>query len=106
MWNTDANGNDTTNTIGTVSGISTVPESLETSFHQDLNGDGVVGVPAATAASPTSSATQTALVTVASNDTFVFSSSFHAALRMLAARLRSSLMDFHRPQGTPSWRRS
>ena len=45
VWNTDSNGNDTTNTIGTVSGSSTALESLETSFHQDLNGDGVIGVP-------------------------------------------------------------
>src|SRR5207237_501426 len=48
VWNTDSNGNDTTNTIGTVSGSSTALESLEPSFHQDLNGDGVIGVPAAT----------------------------------------------------------
>ena len=33
--------------IGAVSGTSTTLESLETSFHQDLNGDGVIGVPAA-----------------------------------------------------------
>ena len=36
-------------------------ETLETSFHQDLNGDGVIGVPAAAAP-----------VIAASNDTFVF----------------------------------
>src|SRR5258708_14469585 len=29
------------------SGTSTALESLETSFHQDLNGDGVIGIPAA-----------------------------------------------------------
>jgi Tryptophan-rich Synechocystis species C-terminal domain len=78
VWNTDANGNDTTNTIGTVPGSSIALESLEISFHQDLNGDGVIGLPTATNASPSSSATQTALVTVASKDTFVFSPSFHA----------------------------
>ena len=31
--------------IGVVSGTSAALESLETSFHQDLNGDGVIGVP-------------------------------------------------------------
>ena len=31
-----------------MSGTSTALESLETSFHQDLNGDGVIGVPATT----------------------------------------------------------
>ena len=34
--------------IGVVSGTSTALESLETSFHQDLNGDGVIGVRRAT----------------------------------------------------------
>ena len=42
VWTTDSNGNYLSN-IGTVSGTSTALESLETSFHQDLNGDGVIG---------------------------------------------------------------
>src|SRR2546423_1100176 len=45
VWNTDANGNDTINTIGTVSGSSTGLELLEPGFHQDLNGDGVIVIP-------------------------------------------------------------
>ena len=44
VWNTDSNGNYLSN-IGHVSGTSAALESLETSFHQDLNGDGVIGVP-------------------------------------------------------------
>src|SRR6185437_1632394 len=48
VWNTDSNGNDTTNTLGTVSGNSPVLQSLESTFHQDLNGDGVIGLPAGT----------------------------------------------------------
>ena len=48
VWNTDNNGNDTTNTIGTVSGNSIALESLESSFQQDLNGDGVIGIPPTT----------------------------------------------------------
>jgi hypothetical protein len=47
-------------------------ESLETSFHQDLNGDGVIGIPAAT--SPSAAVTNTAPVTVANNDTSVLGS--------------------------------
>ena len=35
------------NTIGCVSGTSVALQSIETSFHQDLNGDGVIGVPPA-----------------------------------------------------------
>jgi hypothetical protein len=45
VWNTDSSGNDISDTIGTVSGNSSALEALETSFHQDLNGDGVIGLP-------------------------------------------------------------
>ena len=45
VWATDSNGNVVSSpTNGAVSGTSTVLESLETSFHQDLNGDGTIGV--------------------------------------------------------------
>jgi serralysin len=71
IWNTDSNGNFVSYSV--YSGTSTALESLETSFHQDLNGDGVIGVPPATA--PSSVVTKVAPVTVANNDTFVFSSS-------------------------------
>ena len=47
IWDTDSNGNYVSSPIGVVSGISTSLESLEPSFHQDLNGDGAIGVPAA-----------------------------------------------------------
>ena len=46
MWNTDSSGNYVSNAIGIVSGTSAALQSLETSFHQDLNGDGVIGVTA------------------------------------------------------------
>jgi 20S proteasome alpha/beta subunit len=49
VWDTDTNGNITTNALGTTSGSSTALEALETSFQQDLNGDHVIGVPAAPA---------------------------------------------------------
>ena len=45
VWNTDSSGNYISNIVGVVSGTSTALESLETSFHQDLNGDGMIGVP-------------------------------------------------------------
>ena len=44
VWNTDSNGNYLSNVIGVVSGTTTAFESLENIFHQDLNGDGVVGL--------------------------------------------------------------
>src|SRR3984893_16829883 len=45
VWNTDSSGNYVSNAIGVVSGSSVALESLEPSFQQDLNGDGVIGVP-------------------------------------------------------------
>jgi serralysin len=59
IWNTDSSGNFIS--YSGYSGTSIALESLETSFHQDLNGDGVIGIPAAAAPA-----------TVASSDTFVF----------------------------------
>ena len=57
VWNTDANGNITTDTIGTVTGNSATLEGLETSFHQDLNGDGIIGDPSVPFAIETSGST-------------------------------------------------
>ena len=45
VWSTDSNGNYTSNVIGIVSGTSTALEALETTFNQDLNGDGAIGIP-------------------------------------------------------------
>ncbi|MBR0713027.1 M10 family metallopeptidase C-terminal domain-containing protein [Bradyrhizobium liaoningense] len=45
IWDTDSNGNRLS--FAAYAGSSTTLESVETSFHQDLNGDGVIGVPAA-----------------------------------------------------------
>ena len=60
---TDSSGNYVSST-GIVSGASAALESLETSFHQDLNGDGVIGVPATVAIESFGS---TSLVQVGSN---------------------------------------
>ena len=46
VWNTDSSGNFTSDTIGVVQGSSIALEALETSFGQDLNGDGMIGIPA------------------------------------------------------------
>ena len=48
VWTTDSSGNYVSSTA-IVSGASATLESLEPSFHQDLNGDGVIGIPAASA---------------------------------------------------------
>jgi hypothetical protein len=63
-WNTDNNGNYlshvsalTSSTSGSVSGTDSGLKSLETSFHQDLNGDGQIGT--SSASTPTSPTTPT-----------------------------------------------
>jgi serralysin len=51
VWNTDSNGNVVSNAVGgIVSGTSYALESLEPSFHQDLNGDAAMGITATPAA--------------------------------------------------------
>ena len=45
VWNTDTSGNFTSIVLNGVSGSSSALEALETSFHQDLNGDGTIGLP-------------------------------------------------------------
>jgi hypothetical protein len=43
VWFTDSNGNYLSSAFDTVSGTSNASQSFETSFDQDLNGDGVIG---------------------------------------------------------------
>ena len=45
VWSTDSNGNYLSNLIGAVAGNNSALESLETTFNQDLNGDGHIGPP-------------------------------------------------------------
>jgi hypothetical protein len=52
VWNTDSNGN-FISTTAAMSPSNTTLESSETSFHQDLNGDGTIGVPTTTNTGPT-----------------------------------------------------
>src|SRR5262245_61373441 len=44
VWNTDSSGNYISNAIGVVLGSSVALESLESSFQQDLSGNGVIGI--------------------------------------------------------------
>jgi hypothetical protein len=61
VWSTDANGNYLSNLTPAVPGNSTQLESYETLFQQDLNGDGIIGIPAGTspAAAQAAQAVQT-----------------------------------------------
>jgi serralysin len=64
VWNTNSNGNYLSNLIGAVAGNSTALEALEPTFNQDLNGDGVIGIPTSTVIQTDGS---TSLVEVGSN---------------------------------------
>jgi hypothetical protein len=45
VWSTTSSGNYSSHLVGLVSGTSLALENLETTFHQDLNGDGTIGPP-------------------------------------------------------------
>ena len=72
-WTTDSSGN-FVSTTGAISGTSTKLENYETALHQNLNGDGVIGIPpvAAKGAASSGGAQQAISVRVANSDTFVF----------------------------------
>jgi hypothetical protein len=55
VWHTDSNGNYISD-FGLLSGNSNTLESLETVFNQDLNSDGVIGVPSAASPAMTQAA--------------------------------------------------
>src|SRR6185437_8115739 len=67
VWYTDKSGNYVSE-LGIVSGSNTTLQSLETTFQQDINGDGVIGVPGTTSGGTTiESYGSTALVQSGSN---------------------------------------
>ena len=74
VWSTDSHGNYLANLVPGVPGNSTALEALETTFHQDLNGDGVIGIPNATAAVQLAQALQSSFdgqrLTLATPSTF------------------------------------
>ncbi|MCA1501871.1 hypothetical protein I6F28_34725, partial [Bradyrhizobium sp. NBAIM14] len=73
VWSTDSNGNYTGSIVPEVTGTNASFRSLETTFQQDLNGDGSVGVPSSAASADASSATESLL---RRNEGFVFQPEF------------------------------
>jgi hypothetical protein len=67
VWTTDSNGNYTGNLIGAVSGNSYTLESLESTFNQDLNGDGVTGLNPLIIQTDTSASGSTSLTEIGGN---------------------------------------
>jgi hypothetical protein len=69
FWTTDNNGNYLSNISGLVSANSSISESMEMTFGQDFNGDGVIGPPSSTSGSGVvaniSSSAQAAAITAA-----------------------------------------
>ena len=101
IWNTDSNGNFTSYSV--YSGASTTLESLETSFHQDLNGDGVIGIPAGQTPSGALSH-----ATLSKSPAMIHShsarTSVQALLQMPKRRKQLSSVDFHPSPATTSRR--
>ncbi len=62
VWNTDSSGNYISNLTDVISGTSTTLEQIETSFHQDLNGDGMIGVTVTVIQTDTNSFGSTSLI--------------------------------------------
>ncbi|MBI5321116.1 MAG: hypothetical protein HZB49_16830, partial [Bradyrhizobium sp.] len=67
IWNTDTNGNFVSRPLANASASSSALQSIEISFQQDLNHDGVIGVPGSSAP-----LVGQALGAVSGNDSFVF----------------------------------
>jgi serralysin len=70
VWATDSSGNYSSSPLVVVSGSNAALKALEPSFHQDLNGDGLIGVTAPVASNGLSSSNP--LWHSASNDVFLF----------------------------------
>ena len=74
IWNTDINGNEVSDTIGAVTGTSLALESAESTFGQDFNGDGVIGLKPIVIATDTNAFGSTSLAQLG-NEYFVYPTS-------------------------------
>jgi cytochrome c2 len=63
VWDTDSSGNYVSSPLNNVSGTSAALESIEASFNDDLNGDGIIGVPVPSDATVIESSGTTSLLT-------------------------------------------
>ncbi len=63
VWDTDSSGNYLSAPLSNVSGTSAALESIEASFNDDLNGDGIIGIPLPSNATVIESSGTTSLLT-------------------------------------------
>jgi hypothetical protein len=94
IWSVDSSGNFLGNLTGVESGSSVTIESFENVFHQDLNGDGTVGIPSSAATTVIESAGNTSLAQVGSNFYFLQSGSGPELMRGGAAVVASQFAPF------------
>ncbi|MGV7215573.1 Ig-like domain-containing protein [Bradyrhizobium sp. UFLA05-112] len=85
IWNTDSNGNFVSNYLNKVSGTDPTLESSETLFHQDLNGDGVIGVPSTATAQASTTTTIAGTTIEASGSTSLVAVGKNFSLVSMAA---------------------
>jgi VCBS repeat-containing protein len=72
VWSADSGGNYLSNIVGAVAGNNLALETIETTFNQDLNGDGTIGVPPATKPAVTAPVSNVAAIALPGNDSFAF----------------------------------
>jgi hypothetical protein len=94
VWNTDSNGNFVSDTIGNVPGASGALEALETSFHQDLNSDGVIGVPSNRASAETLTSSLNNVPDIAANSVASIQNSSHIVTDSSSSSLTSDIFKF------------
>ena len=84
VWSTDSNGNYIANIIGPTAGNDYALESIETTFNQDLNGDGTIGLTQTAIQTNTNSLGSTSLTGVA-NQYFISTVSADPVLQYAGA---------------------
>jgi hypothetical protein len=100
IWNTDSNGNYVSDTIGAVTATSAALEVAETTFGQDLNGDGTVGLMATIIATVTTTYGSTSLVSIGTNySLFAAGTSSGPALQVAGIAVTAASMGGWTPIG-------
>ncbi|MCK1393565.1 hypothetical protein IVB29_22775, partial [Bradyrhizobium sp. 1] len=94
IWSVDSGGNFLSNLTGVESGSSVTIESFENVFHQDLNGDGTIGIPGSATTTVIESAGSTSLAQTGSNFYFLQSGSGPELMRGGAAVVANQFAPF------------
>jgi serralysin len=95
VWATDSSGNFVSYVLPEMAGNNATLEALETTFHQDLNGDGTIGIPAGGSASHAAAPSLSAMMGGSGNDNFAFRADLGEALPSITAN--AGKLESHEP---------